>query len=142
VLPHAEIVVRAPHRNLGADAVVIGAREPAAAPLQIGEHPVPPLGAQRIETLSEDALAIHQRATDLSKNLRGDWLHRALRQVCGALLPQGQGPCSLMVSLKSSPSERKGGVAPSIAFRNTSRSACCAPLSVVKIVVCGGNSAP
>src|SRR5216683_3470301 len=43
----------------------------------------------------------------------------------------GQGPCTLIVSRKSSPSERKGGVVPSIAFRNTSRSDCCAPVSVV-----------
>jgi hypothetical protein len=28
--------------------VVIGAREAAAAPLEIGEHAVPPLGAQRV----------------------------------------------------------------------------------------------
>jgi hypothetical protein len=54
----------------------------------------------------------------------------------------GQGPCSLIVSLKSSPSERKGRVVPSIAFRNTSRSDCCAPLRVVPIVVKGGNSVP
>src|SRR5437660_5227399 len=57
-------------------------------------------------------------------------------------LGQGQGPCSLIVSLKSSPSERKGGVVPSIAFRNTSRSDCCAADSAVAIVVIGGKIAP
>ena len=59
MLAHAEIVVRAPHRHLGADAVVKGARKAAAAPLEIGEGAVPPLGAQRIEALFEDALVIH-----------------------------------------------------------------------------------
>src|SRR5215469_11944109 len=53
MLAHAEIVVRAPHRDLGADAVVIGARKPAAPPLQIGEHAVPPLGAQSVEAVFE-----------------------------------------------------------------------------------------
>src|ERR1700730_5419734 len=59
MLPHAEIVVRTPHRDLGADAVIIGARKAAAAPLEIGEHAVPPLGAQRVEALFEVALVIH-----------------------------------------------------------------------------------
>src|SRR4051812_42299923 len=54
----------------------------------------------------------------------------------------GQGPSSLIASLKSSPSERKGGVVPSIAFRKTSRSDCCAAVSVFAIVVVGGNTAP
>ena len=61
VLPHAEIVVRAPHRDLGADAVIEGARKAAAAPLEIGEHAIPPLGAQRIEALFEKAFVIHRR---------------------------------------------------------------------------------
>jgi hypothetical protein len=39
--------------HLGADAVVIGAWKTAAAPLEIGEGAVPPLGAQRIEPLFE-----------------------------------------------------------------------------------------
>jgi hypothetical protein len=59
VLAHAEIVVRAPHRDLGADAVIIGARKAAAAPLEIGEDSVPPLGAQRVEALSEKTFVIH-----------------------------------------------------------------------------------
>jgi len=59
VLPHAEIVVRAPHRDLGADAVIIGARKTAAAPLEIGKDAVAPLGAQRVEALFEEAFVIH-----------------------------------------------------------------------------------
>jgi hypothetical protein len=59
VLPHAEIVVRAPHRDLGADAVVEGARKAAAAPLEIGKDAITPLGVQRVEALSEEALVIH-----------------------------------------------------------------------------------
>jgi hypothetical protein len=56
VLPHAEIVVRAPNGHLGADAVIIGAWKPPAAPFEIGERAIPPLGVQRTETLSEEAL--------------------------------------------------------------------------------------
>jgi hypothetical protein len=41
--------------------VVIGARKTAAAPLEIGEHPVPPLGPQRLEALFDEALVIHRR---------------------------------------------------------------------------------
>src|ERR1700730_7874013 len=59
MLPHAEIVVRAPHGDLGADAVIKGAREAAAAPLEIGKDPVAPFGAQRVEALTEEALVIH-----------------------------------------------------------------------------------
>jgi len=59
VLPHAEIVVRAPDGHLGADAVVEGPRKPPASPLEIGKDAVPPLGAQRVEALSEEALVIH-----------------------------------------------------------------------------------
>src|SRR5262249_56116815 len=59
-----------------------------------------------------------------------------------APLPQGQGPCSLIASLKSSPSERKGGVVPSIDFRNTSRSACWSAVNVFAIVVIGGEIFP
>jgi len=47
VLTHAEIVVRAPYGDLGADAVIEGARKAAAAPLEIGKDAIPPLGAQR-----------------------------------------------------------------------------------------------
>src|SRR5712671_3397906 len=61
MLPHAEIIVRAPHRHLGADAVVIGAREAPAAPLQIGEHAIPPLGARCLKALVEEAFVIHRQ---------------------------------------------------------------------------------
>jgi|SRR6516165_5026690 len=60
MLPHAEIVVRAPHGDLGADAVIEGARKPAAAPLEIGEDTVPPFGAQRREPLLEESFVIHR----------------------------------------------------------------------------------
>ena len=59
MLPHAEIVVRAPHGDLGADAMIIGAREAAAAPLEVGKDAISPLGAQLTETRSEEALVIH-----------------------------------------------------------------------------------
>jgi hypothetical protein len=59
VLTHDEIIVRAPHGDLGADPVIEGARKAAAAPLEIGEDAIPPLGAQRAEALSEKALVIH-----------------------------------------------------------------------------------
>jgi len=54
VLPHAEIIIGAPDRHLGADPVIEGAREVAAAPLEIGEDAVPPLGAQPIQALFEN----------------------------------------------------------------------------------------
>ena len=59
MLAHAEIVVRAPYRDLGADAVIVGAREPAAAPFEIGEDAVAPLGAERVEALFEKAVVVH-----------------------------------------------------------------------------------
>jgi hypothetical protein len=55
----AEIIVRAPHRDLGGDAMVEGARKPPAAPLEIGKQTIPPLGMQCVEALSEKALVIH-----------------------------------------------------------------------------------
>src|SRR5205809_2815627 len=60
MLPHAEIVVRAPHSHLGADLVIEGAREAAATPLEIGKGAIPPLGVQSVETLSKEALVIHR----------------------------------------------------------------------------------
>jgi hypothetical protein len=59
VLAHAEIIIRAPNGDLGADAVVEGAREAAAAPLEIGKDAISPLGAQRIKALLEVVLVIH-----------------------------------------------------------------------------------
>jgi len=63
VLPHAEIVVRAPHGDLGADPMIIGSRKAAAAPLEIGKDPIPPFGAQRIEPLFKESLVIHDHCT-------------------------------------------------------------------------------
>ena len=63
VLPHAEIVVRAPHRDLGADAVVEGARKAAAAPFEIGEDPVAALGVERVDARPEEAVEIHIAST-------------------------------------------------------------------------------
>src|SRR6266568_9347972 len=59
MLPHAEIVVRAPHRDLGADAMIEGAREAPATPFEIGKDTIPSLGVQCTEAPSEKALVIH-----------------------------------------------------------------------------------
>jgi hypothetical protein len=40
-------------------AQIIGPREAAAAPLEIGKDAIPPLGVQRTETLFEVTLVIH-----------------------------------------------------------------------------------
>ena len=49
------------HRSCSApNAVVPGARKPPAAPLQIGEDAIAPLGAQRFEALLEEALALRR----------------------------------------------------------------------------------
>ena len=61
MLAHAEIVVRAPDGDLGADPVIEGARKIAAAPLEVGEHAVPSLGAQHLQALSEEPFVIHCR---------------------------------------------------------------------------------
>ena len=61
VLPHAEIIVRAPHRDLGADAVIESAREAAAAPLEIGKDPVAALGVERVDARPEKTVEIHNR---------------------------------------------------------------------------------
>jgi hypothetical protein len=60
--PHAEIIVRAPHRDLRADAVVMRARKAAAAPLQIGEDAVASLFPQRIETTLKKRFVVHCRS--------------------------------------------------------------------------------
>jgi hypothetical protein len=58
-LSDARRVHRAIHRvrgarcDLGADAIFVGARKTAAAPLEIGEDATPPLAAQRFEALLE-----------------------------------------------------------------------------------------
>jgi hypothetical protein len=61
MLPHAEIVVRTPHRDLCADAVVEGARKAAAAPLEIGKDAVATLGAQPVELPLEKAFVVHRK---------------------------------------------------------------------------------
>jgi len=40
--------------------MIKGARKPAAAPLEIGEDAVPPLGAQRLQALFEEAVVVHR----------------------------------------------------------------------------------
>src|SRR5260370_372014 len=59
VRAHPEIVVRAPHRHLGADAVIERAGKQAATPLEMGEGAVAPFRAKRIKTLFEEAFVIH-----------------------------------------------------------------------------------
>src|SRR5260370_16489826 len=59
MLPHAEIIVRAPDRDLGADAVIESERKAATAPLEIGEDAIPPLGAKLIEALFEEDFVVH-----------------------------------------------------------------------------------
>jgi hypothetical protein len=71
VLAHAEIVVRAPHRDLGADAVVEGARKAPAAPLEIGKDAIPPLGVQRVEALSEGRTPTAMASASSSVNISG-----------------------------------------------------------------------
>ena len=63
MLAHAEIVVRAPHGDLAAAAMIEGAREGAGPPLQIGEYPVMALGPERIEARLEKAFVIHGLTT-------------------------------------------------------------------------------
>ncbi|SRR5260370_134998 len=70
VLAHAEVVVRAPHGDLGADAVVEGARKAAAAPFEIGEDPVASLGMERIEARLEEIVEVH--GCDSRSELRND----------------------------------------------------------------------
>ncbi len=69
MLSHAEIVVRAPDRHLVSGAVVVGAGEAPAAPLQVREHPVAPFRAQNVQVPSETSfviLAVHDRACSLT----------------------------------------------------------------------------
>ena len=60
VLPHAELVVRAPDRDLGIDAVIKGWK-PAAAALNVGENAIPAFDAERIETPFEEAVEVHPK---------------------------------------------------------------------------------
>ena len=61
MLPHAEVIVRAPHGDFGPDAVIEGPRKAAAAPFEIGEDAVAPLSAQRLEALVKEPFVIHRR---------------------------------------------------------------------------------
>src|SRR5689334_16107759 len=65
MLAHAEIVVRAPHGNLAANPVVVGPWKAAAAPLEIGKHPIAPLSAKPGEAMPEEAFVIHFRHRSL-----------------------------------------------------------------------------
>ena len=99
VLPHAEIIVRAPHRDLGADAVIISGRKPAAAPLEIGKHPIAPLGAQPVEALLEIALVIlggsrrmplfgrRESAGYLTRGGCGELVDRTLHPIAHTVIP-------------------------------------------------------
>src|SRR5215469_88879 len=155
VLAHAEIVVRAPHRHLGADPVIIGTREAAAAPLEIGKHTVPPLAAQHIKAQLKEAFVVHRGSQHRQGGCAVSWFTALSGSgLAPATLRRarygpgiGQVPCSLTVSLNVSPSEGKVLVVPSIDFRNTSRSACCCAVSWAAMVwppaagnVCSGNT--
>ena len=65
VLPHPEIVVRAPYRYLAPDAVIERAGKKAATALEMGESAVASFGAKLIETLFEEAFVIHLVASFL-----------------------------------------------------------------------------
>ncbi len=61
MLAHAEIVVGAPDGDLAVAARVVmgGVREAAGPPLEIGEHPIPPLAPQAGELVTEEILVLH-----------------------------------------------------------------------------------
>jgi hypothetical protein len=59
VLAHAEIIVRAPDRDLGPDAVIVSPREPAAAPFEVGKDTISSFGAKRVEALFEKFVVVH-----------------------------------------------------------------------------------
>ncbi len=61
MLAHAEIIVRAPDRHLGADPVIEGAGKTTTAPLEIGEDSVAPLAAKRVEAGAKKGFVIHYR---------------------------------------------------------------------------------
>ena len=61
MLADAEIVVRAPDGDLGADPVIKGARKLAAAPLEVGKDAVSTLGTKCVETVFEEAVELHPK---------------------------------------------------------------------------------
>jgi hypothetical protein len=72
VLAHAEVVVRAPDRDVAQAPVILaqrGDRELAGLPLEIGEHAIPPLGVKRIEGVVENIVVSAHRA-ELPKAFR------------------------------------------------------------------------
>src|SRR5439155_16003310 len=54
--------VRAPDGDLGADPMIVSAREGAAAPFEIGENAVAPLGVERVYPRFEEIVEIHCQA--------------------------------------------------------------------------------
>ena len=62
MLAHAEIIVGAPDRDFPAGLMVERAREIARPALQIGEHPIAPLGLERVEPGLEIPFIIHDLA--------------------------------------------------------------------------------
>ena len=68
VLAHAEIVVRAPHRDLGGRPVrpaPVGDREPPGDPLDVGEDPVAALAVQALQGAAEMRLVVDPAARTL-----------------------------------------------------------------------------
>src|SRR5713101_6783475 len=83
VLAHPEVVVRAPHRHLGVDAMIEGARKLAATPLEMGEGAVAPFRATLIKTLFKEAFVIHLVASVFAVDV-----HRAGAATLGAVWAQ------------------------------------------------------
>src|ERR1700690_1961464 len=59
MLTHAEIIVRAPHGDLGAKAMIVGARKAPAPPLQIGEDTIAAFAMERVKPLLEKCVEVH-----------------------------------------------------------------------------------
>src|SRR6185312_2958128 len=59
MLAHAEIVVGAPDRDLGAEVVAEGAGKGPGTALEIGEDPIASFGAQRVGPGPEKSLVVH-----------------------------------------------------------------------------------
>ena len=62
-----------PHRHLGADAVVEGARKTAAAPFDSGKDTISSLRAQRLEAVFEEALVIHAELVAVTRPAGERW---------------------------------------------------------------------
>src|ERR1700759_3598602 len=59
MLAHAEIIIRAPDRHLGAKPMIECMRKPAATALDFRKDPVAALTAKPVEVLPEEALVLH-----------------------------------------------------------------------------------